>query len=422
MTASANTSRLALFEETTSGTAPADWVASGVLGFTFGVPDISGLQQSLIEDERSRTRTLKVFDKIKGVRSTATFSYVLAASGHAQGTIADGSQPTETFLAKVLKNALGGLAVAESTTLAAGGTHTTTSVELDDSTDYDAGSMIVLEDVDVPGTTHLRRILSKAGDIVTLDQELPFTPVDGDLVQGHLHAYVDEGVLCDSSTGNDTLSHAILMGGANPKAWQTVGTKTNLGEITIGSNEQIQMAFESMVGSFTEPNNFSAPAFTQSEDGGPANIGGVKMELYIQDVGTTTGACVDASELSITPGVTSARTEVVTECAAGMEGIQGYHLEQADTLINLTRVPYDTTVHDELESNDRKIVRYSSQTAAGSGWGVHFSTVEINATPTKGEAGNRLAQVVEMRAHEDEDNSAAPDADQWKSKISIVLW
>lgn len=422
MTASANTSRLAFFEETTSGTPPADWVASGNLVFTMDLPDITSLQQSLIEDSRSRIRVNKVFDKIKGVRSTATFPYTFGAFGHGQGVIADGVKPTQTNHAKLMVNGLGGSRITESTFASVAGSHSTTTIELDDSTDYDAGDIIILIDQTALTVTYMRRILSKSGDIVTFDEAVPFTIVDNDIVQGHLHQYVDESVLCDSSVGDDTLSYAILMGGTTPQAWQTVGSKNNITEVTISTNEQVTIAVDVMVGSFTEPQLFSAPAFTTSETGEAAIIAGLATKLFIQDFGTSTSVCVDASEISITPGVVNARTEVVTECATGMEGIQGYHLEPADTIISVTRIPYDQTAHTELAAGTRKIVRYSNQLARGSGWGFMCPNCEINATPVKGEAGNRLAQVIEFRAHEDEDNAAAPDADRWKSKVHFVSW
>ncbi len=421
----ASVSTLAVFKETTAGTAPADWDADGKPLYTVGVPEVGEVKQEFIEDGRSVARLFEVKDMIAGVRSTATLGYSFPAHGTDQGVIADTVSAVAEANSIVYKNCMGGQVIVPSTVLAAGGTHSTTSLELDVSTLYQIGGFVCIEDADATGDTvvYVRRIISKAADVVGIDEALPFTPTDGDPCHSNIQTYIDEDVLANSASGPQTLSYAVTLGGdADNESWELVGCQTNLAGLTIGSNETVKAELSVMCGSFQEPDDFSKPTYATAITGAAGFIPGQGTKLFIQDYGTTTTDCINATEVAIEVGIVSEPIPTVTECDAGLEGINGHTAIPGNTTITTTSIPYDSTLHADLKAQQHKVIRFANQLAPGAGWAITFPNCEIMSTPTPGEAGSLLAIVTEFRAHEDDAIAGASVVEQQLSKLSIVQW
>lgn len=421
MTTSTKPSQLAYFQEVTQGTGPADgaaWVAGATqirhLGETL---DVSGIEQAVVEDERSQDDIFSVEYSVKGLRNTSfPFSVYMTGSG---ATTAPAAQISETPLMTLLEHCLGGLHRSNSTLLAGGG-HTTTTINVTAATNIVHGCLIAVEDV-TDGTIAVRRVLDVNTLAVVLDEALPFTPVDTDIVHGMATIYVDETVLVDSSVGPTTMSWLIQKGlAAALENFEMNGCKTELKSISLQRGGLPTLAFETMAASFDPPGTAPTPTWTATPSGfAPVSIGPDTVVTY-QTQGTTTLAPIHVSDFSVEVGVPVVAVDTNTEVEDGMEGRQGYTTQPADTTVTMNIVPFGSSHWTQFAADTLRRVRFYKRANEGQLFAVHFSRCEIKP-PKRGTSGAVSSSQVMLRAHKDATSSEAANQQMWRSKILLGI-
>ena len=421
MTTSTKPSQLAYFPEVTQGTGPADaaaWVTDGTrirhLGETL---DVSGIEQAVVEDERSQEGIFNLEYSVKGLRNTSfPFSVYLTGSG---ATTAASSQIAETPLMTLLEHALGGLHRSNSTTLSGGG-HTTTTINVASATNIVHGCLIAVEDV-TDGTIAIRRVLDVNTLAVVLDEVLPFTPADNDLVHGMATIYVDETVLVDSSAGPTTFSWLAQKGlAAALENFELNGCKSELKTISLERGALPVLAFDTMVASFDPPGTAPSPTWTATPSGSaPVSIGPDTVITY-QTQGTTTLAPIHVNSFSVEVGVPVVAVDTNTEVDSGMEGRQGYTTKPADTTVTMNIVPFGSSHWTQFAADTLRRVRFYKRANEGQLFAVHFSRCEIKP-PKRGTAGDVSSTMVTLRAHPDAVSSEASNQAMWRSKLLLAI-
>lgn len=421
MTTSIKPSQLAYFPEVTQGTGPADaaaWVSGATqirhLGETL---DVSGIEQAVVEDERSQDDIFSLEYSVKGLRNTSfPFSVYMTGSGAAT---AAGNQISETPLMTLLEHALGGMHRSNSTTLTGGG-HTTTTINVTSATNIIHGCLIAVEDV-TDGTIAVRRVLDVNTLAVVLDEALPFTPADNDLVHGMATIYVDETVLVDSSSGPTTMSWLIQKGlAAALENFELNGCKSELKSISLQRGGLPALAFETMAASFDPPGTAPSPTWTATPSGfAPVSIGPDTVVTY-QTQGTTTLAPIHVSDFSVEVGVPVVPVDTNTEVEDGMEGRQGYTTQPADTIVTMNIVPFGSSHWTQFAADTLRRVRFYKRANEGQIFAVHFSRCEIKP-PKRGTAGAVSSSQVTLRAHKDATSAEASNQQMWRSKIVLGI-
>lgn len=421
MTTSIKPSQLAYFQEVTQGTGPADasaWASGGQrirhLGETL---DVSGVEQAVVEDERSQEGIFDLEYSIKGLRNTSfPFSVYLTGSGAAT---ADGNQISETPLMTLLEHALGGLHRSNSTTLSGGG-HSTTTINVAAATNIIHGCLIAVEDV-TDGTIAVRRVLDVNTLAVVLDEALPFTPANGDLVHGMATLYIDETVLVDSSSGPTTFSWLVQKGlAAALENFEFNGCKSELKTISLQRGALPVLAFETQAASFDPPGTAPSPSWSSDPAGfAPVSIGPDTVITY-QTQGTTTINAIHVSDFQVEVGVPVVSVDTNTEVQDGMEGRQGYTTQPADTTITMNVVPFASSHWTNFAADSLRRVRFYKRANEGQIFAVHCSRCELKP-PKRGVSGAVSSNMITLRAHKDAVSSEASNQQMWRSKILIGI-
>lgn len=412
MASSSLPTRLSYFVETTQGSAPADWDASGTsVRHIMESLDVSVLQQSMLEDERSQEEILAYDQMIFGIKGGGDieFSFSAYLHGHGDTTGTDETSPTATGLSGMLGNALGATTLGEHTTIVAGGGTTSATVLDCDTVDgLEAGDIVGVADAD--GNLELRPIDSIASTALTLKYALSFTPDGADRVYSAITASEDEDTLEDSSTGPYTTSWLIEVGrGSGQQAWECRGCKLYLTGIELARNTPPKLNFTVKVGSFDTPETASGPTWSSDPVGAAGLAIGPNTEVNIQDFGTTTRNCVKAVEMSFTNGVTPMPVPTLTECDDGMPGIGMYSLERQPTEFTLHVAPHSDDWYTDFNAQTLKHVAITRKAPLGSAWMIYFPRAEITQTPQYGTAGNLLNTMLSLRALKD-DGSTDPSS------------
>lgn len=403
-------SQLAYFYEiTTQGLGPANgaaWVtACGAL--TTGARirhiaeglDVSGIEMAAVPDERSQTTVFGKEYDVKGLRNV-TFPMTLYVTGSGATTAAT-TQIAQTALGGLLGHCLGGAHRSNSTLLTGGG-HTTTVVNVTANTNIAAGCLVMVEDA-TDGTIAVRRVLSIASLAITLDEALPFTPVDGDTMRGMITAYIDESVLADSSVGPTTLSWLIQKGLATTENFELNGCKTELKSLSLPRGGLPVLAFETMAASFDPPGTAPSPtwAATTIHGNAPVSIGPDSIWTY-QTQGTTTINAIHVNEANIEFGVPVIKVETTTEVDADMEGVQSYTTGPADTVATLNVVPFASTPWTQFASDTYKRLRFYKRAGNGQIFAVCIPKCQIRP-PKRGTAGAVSSNALTLVAHPADD-------------------
>lgn len=421
MTTSTKPSQLAYFQEVTQGTGPANagaWVSSGVRVRHIGDSvDVSGIEQAVVEDERSQTGIFDLEYSVKGLRNTS-FPMSLYMTGSGTETAQDATI-AETPLMTILEHALGGMHRSNSTVLA-GGSHTTTVINVDDATNIVPGCLIMVEDA-TDGTIAVVGVEAVSSLAVTLDEALPFTPADNDTVHAMATIYVDETVLVDSSVGPTTLSWLIQKGlAAALENFECNGCKSELKSIALTRGGLPVLAFDTMVASFDPPGTAPSPSWSSDPVGSaPVSIGPDSVIVY-QTYGTTTRAPIHVNEFSVDVGVPVVSVDTNTEVDDGMEGRQGYTTQPADTSITLNVVPFGSSAWTQFAADTFRRLRFYKRAAAGQVFAVDFPRCELKP-PKRGTAGAVSSSQIMLRAHKRPTNTDASNQQMWRSKIRLGI-
>lgn len=424
MPTSAHYTQAAFFQETTSGTGPANaaaWVASGVRTAPLrGSFDPSGIGQEIVPDERARERINDSLPGQQGIDNPEfTIGYEFEISG---STVADTSAIAQTQQMQLLAHCMGGIQLGTSTT--ASGTHSTTTVEIDATTGADEGTYVAVQlsaYTAAPTACHVRRITDLTGSVATVDQAFPNAPVDTDPVHAVAQVYVLESDLIDSSANDTTLSWLAQRGPTGgTQNWEIVGSKAQLDTITLERGALAKFALTVFGGSSTDPDTAPSPAWTSEPTFENGVIIGPDTQLFIEDYGTTTNTIIPCSSFSITPGLPVSRDETVTTTAAGLEGTACYTTRPEDMLIELSTT-WTADHWADFNSGTLKTIRLSTLRPAGQNIAFSFSRVEIVKVETL-ENGDALHVKLMCKALEDTLDTDAANEDLHRSRMSVLYY
>lgn len=425
MPGSAHYHGLAYYQESTSGTGPADaaaWVSGGTrIAPLVGSMDTSKIGPNLLDDERAYD---DIFDDEPGVigLDNPEFNFELYLETPA-GSTADASQISATAQMTLFEHIMGGLHRGNTTT--ASGTHSLTTVEVTSVTNLEVGCHIAvaLSNYTGPGGAtmcHVRRVTDITSLVLTVDQAFPVAPVDTDVVNACATAYIDSSALEDSSVGPTTLSWLLSRAatGSGPN-WEVLGSKAQLDSISFERDDFAKLAVSVMGGSSTTPESAPAPSWTAA----PANESPFQLgrytQFWMQDYGTTTNTvhCANAFGLE-EPGVPVVRAPTITTDTAGMQGTCGYTTKRADTTAAVTLFPYSSTRWTEYLNRTLKACRIANLAAAGSGCAITMPRAEVVERPDVGDVDGAQSLTFKLKALRDTDSVATTQL--WRSKFCIV--
>jgi hypothetical protein len=425
MTSSSKPSQVAFYVETTQGTGPADgsaWVTA-VGSLSTGARlrhigeslDVSGIEQQVVEDERSQLGVWNLESKVKGLRNTSfPMNMYFAGSGI---TTSAAAQMAVTAQGVLLGHCFGGSHRCN-TTLLAGGGHTTTVINVTSATNIVRGCLVKVLD-DSTGEIAWAEVTDVDTLAITLDEALPFTPADGDSILGTTTIFPDESVLMDSAVGPTTFSWLIQKGSQNDlKAWELNGAKTELKSISLSRGALPLMSFETQAASFDPPQTAPNPTWAGATIHGsaPVSIGPDTVWVY-QTYGTTTRNAIHVSESSIEIGIPVIPDDTNTEVEDGMEGRRGYATGPADTMITLNVTPMASTPWTDFSADTYKRLRFYRRGSEGQTVCIHFSRCEL-LPPKQATASSVLTHSLTLRAHQNTPNADA-SADIWEAKVKL---
>lgn len=411
---------IAFFQETTQGTGPANaaaWVSSGnrfrVMAESI---DLSAFTREMIEDERSREDVLGYDAMIQGIKGRVEFAFETYLHG-AEASTDSGSQVAETDLMTILEHCFGGLDLGYSDAAAALGSHSTTAVEVGTVGNFSVGQYVGLEDSD--GMVHGRRIASIAGDVLTLDRALPFTPSDGDPVHAGACIYIDESVLVDSAAGPYTFSYLIEKGlSGSRSSYEANGCVSTVSGISLDLNAAAKLQFSTLVGSYITPESAPTPSWSGTPSGAAGLAIGPGSRVHLGDFGSTTNTNLKVTEFSVTPGITRSRVETRTEADDGMPGTGMYTLERNPCEVSLQLAPHADDNWTDFNAGTLKHLCFERIAAAGSAWMLDFPRVEITNDPQLANTSNVLGNSLSLRALPNTAGSSA----LLTSRMCIVLF
>ncbi len=424
MPTSAHFTALAFFQETQSGTGPANaaaWVASGVrLGPKRGSVDVSGIGEDMVADERAISR---VFDEQEGQHGIDNPEFPAEFEFETNNVVtADTVQIAQTAQMQFFGHMLGGLDRGTAST--ASGTHSVTTIEPAATTGMDEGTFIapaLSAYTRAPAACHLRRIATLAAGVATVDQAFPNAPVDTDVVNPVATAYINQADLIDSSANDSTLSWLIQRGPTGGvQNWEVVGGKTQLDSIDLSRGALASFVTTTFGGSSSDPSEAPSPAWVDEPSLTPGVVVGPDTQVWFENYGITTNTLLDVSTFSITPGVPVSRDEVVTSNTDGMEGTSCYTTRTESTMIELNCVfnSSATAFWDDWDANQLKTVRFSTLRPAGQNVGFSFPRCQVQKVSAV-ENGDALHVSMTLKCLEDTVNASAANDDLWRSKMTV---
>lgn len=421
---------LAFYPETTVCTPPASWANDGVAIEHISV-DVASIKQTWHADPTLEGRAFAVGTRrvIAGVRNVnATVGIKL----HGLGAVTDsGSQVPDTYLAKLLKHCMGGVHRGTSRAVTGG---TTTEPTVDDATGIIPNSLVAFEDATSPaaadvGKVHFRRVLSIDTLTLTLDEELPFTPADGDKAHGAVTAYLDEDVLEDavaSANGPHTLSWFVKKAKAGTDhLWQLEGSVASMQLQGLGRGELPSIQLAIMAANFRHggADSLTNPSFSSIEGHAQLSMG-LDVLCSIQDYGTTAINLQDVHQVSFDPGFTRSAVPTITEKTHRFEGLASWSFQPGDTRFSVTLLPYSDDWYADLHAGQEFRIRLyqpGDGSGAGKGWSLEIPRAQLVETPNRADVEQVHGVALVFQAMEPDNATGGSNENLEKSRFLIGL-
>lgn len=379
----------------------------------------------------SRARMFRHRPPILGTRGVVEvpLSFYLHGVG---GVTAVDDQVAQTHLMDIFVNAIGGVDRPFSRDItAAADAHTIT---VSDATGYSVGSAVAVEDTTSPisahaGNVYIREIRDISGNILTLDEDLPFTPANGDIAHAAATAYTDEDVLVDSSgAAGRTWSWWIQKGDAVNEIWMLRGSRVELKLGSFGKNTP--PTFEAMIkAAYFEHEGLVAPTWTAVPQGfAPRAIGrGTTLSIrkWTGDplAPPTAIANLHASEVQVELGVPATPVETVTEVEEYMQGLAAFSMDAAvEAGLKIKTAPYLQEYGLALEEEALYSVRYAHNGPPGYAWAIEMPVCRLIEYPTHAEVGVVGGQMLAFKAIErDPDSGQGPATELNRGNVRVVI-
>ena len=377
----------------------------------------------------SRARQFRHRAPILGTRNVEVpISFYL----HGVGAVtAIDAQVAQTALMDLFVNGLGGVHRTYSRTItAAADAHTIT---VSDVTGFEVGSAVAIEDTTSPtpfhtGKVFIREVVAIAADVLTLDEDLPFTPANGDICHGAGVGHTDEAVLTDSSgAAGRTMSWWFEKHDATNEIWELLGSRL---ELKLGAfSKNAPPTFEAMLKApYFRHEDLVAPTWTSVPEGFAPRAIGLGTTLSIRKWSTllappTTIASIHGASVEVELGVPATPVETVTEAEQYMQGIAAWSFDAAiEAGIKIQVGSYDQAWSLGLQEEALYSIRYQLNAPAGAAWSIEMPVCRLIEFPTRGEVGPVGGTMLAFKAIErDPDQGQGADSELSRSNIRVVL-
>lgn len=393
---------IALFDEATPGTPPADaaaWASESRFQIVTDSFDPGPLKPQMVEDMRSQTNALARERMLEGLRN-GEFSYQVYASGTGTTTSA-GTQVSETVLSRILENGLGGVDRSNSTTCNALGSTTTIVVAAE--TNFVEGGHIGWQHP-TTGEVHIRRLLQNtSGTTWTLDEALPIASDSGHVIHGCITVYPSPDFLANSNSSGRQLSYLAQMGAVSISDAATFvmsGCVNTVAGLSWPRNGLPVFDVSAMYANLVMPNE--SPPTSISWAAEPVGVAPVVVgpngRVFYQNRGTTTQNTPCTASVEITPGVPRVRVETVTESDANMHGTCHYSIEKPNPTFKLAFENFVTTDWTNYATPTHKQFRTQGGISPGFVFAFGFANGEVLPPSWSKSAGND-GRTVDIRPH-----------------------
>jgi hypothetical protein len=394
-----------------------DWNGATLFRHVSESVDVSGLGRELIADMRSQTRINQVNRHVIGLSNRE-----LPAQVYITGT---GQDPTDTnaadqtVLADLLEQGFGGIHITDSATVAAG-VHTSTVLDISSATSYAVGCIAAFVHP-TTGEVYHREVTAIDSAELTLDEALPWTPSENDVLKSCITAYVDESVLEDSEDGGGSGPHTqaviVRKGGAgSDEVWELLGGKWQCNTLNFPRGDLPTLDLTFKCAKVIQPNDAARPTFSGTPSGLAPTVMGTRTLAHLQDFGTSTSTSVCISDLSIELGLQQEASQVVTESDDNMEGICSWGLVPADTVITFSKTPFEDSFWDDIDASTDKVFRFMKHGEAGNAFSVTAPRCHFNEDVSRGANDVHSSNQIVLRAYERDSGT-----DLVRSKIKIGL-
>lgn len=395
---SGNERTVVQFTETTFGSPPANWSASGT-AFLCIDPNFEGVQQGSIENANYRQRALATREKVHALRN-CTVSFGVYAHGRGGTSVAEGSQATTDYQAALMQNAWGGVQLGYRANIAAGSTATSVNVAAGTGGNFPDGSAMFLCDASDGNRGRFVVVLDRSTDALALKVACPFgSPDAADTGGAVIVHYFDTDALVNQADANYITQSFLAFGELSDDVIQVSGGKCNLTAIEgIAPGEAPVLRFEVLCA--THDNDaVTAPTGFTDPDGEAPVVAATGSDTYVSIVayGTEELVDVEAQSVTITPGVASQ----LVPCVGGVEGRSGYTLTGFDdTMIEIV-VDYDDAWATGWESGTQYHVMVQVGSTAGSAIGWYAPRVELAEDPQRTVSTDLVTCTLKFRCLED---------------------
>lgn len=399
--------RLAIFDEITPGTPPANaaaWQSQSSVQVITDSVDVSNIGPTVVADMRSQINAQGKELNLEGLRE-GEFPYKVYASGTG-ATTAAGAQVAETVLARILENALGGMHRSNSTACTAG---STTSITVTADTNFEEGGHIAWQHP-TTGELYIRQLMEESSaNVWELDEALPQAAANTDVIHGCTTLYIDPDVLANSNSSGRQLSYLIQFGSpaiSEAETWVTMGCVNGLNGLSWPRNSNPELDISVQYANCTLPHESPPTGMTWAADplGVAPAVVGPNGRVWMQDVGTTTAASFCLASMELTPGVPRVRVATVTESAANMHGTCHYSVGKIDPTVSIVLENFGTDEMDDWAAGQLKAFRVQAGTQPGFCFAVSMPNAEIATVPKRATSEGNSARKVDLRAHQGNDN------------------
>ncbi len=396
----------------------AQWEAAELATTAFQMPhlaaslDVSGIQIEEVSPEAAKRRIFETQRSQQTLPNTEfPFTSYLTGTG---STLADGVTASATALSQMLEHCLGGVSLTATHTVAGGG-HTATVVNVDDTTTWSVGDVVAWEDAD--GRKHPRVITDITGLAVSLEPALPEAPADDDLIRGGATAFISEAVITDtSSTPGSTMSAVIQKGGNGEAGFEANMCKAQLTSISFARNEFATMDFSVFSGRHTDPSAGPDPEFPTASYPTPQVIG-PDTQVIIGDAGTTTLGTVCNGTVSVDPGVPVTPLPCMADNLDTTGGYGLYSTAPADTTVSVDLFPSSTSWYTDKAADTNKRIAVIKNGSDGNCFAFFAENCEIQ-TVTPG-SGDFTSTEPQLRAVEHNPSTATTALERSKFRLYL---
>ncbi len=412
------------FEESTFGSGPGDWAASGV-PFLCIDPNFEEIVQESLENQNYRKRAWDPHAMVPGRRNGAG-SFGLYWHGRGvSGVAAEAANATSFTAPNFVRNAWGGRRLGRCSGIASATTGAIT-MEVGEGAEYNPGDWMFLIDPNDSDRGRFVRVGSVAADVVTCEFAAPVDlPDDGSATSGAvIVGYLHTRALIDRANG-EHVTHGFLHNReATDDVVEALGCKlvlTGIDAIESGGEPILRFDLQSATHTnegLTRP----ADPLTGAIEGDAPLVCSQGSDTFamLGDVGGDLSV-VEAHAVAITPAVASAPVEGI----GGIEGRHGYHGTGFDGTSLEIVVPQDDAYQQEWEDRTPRHFLLQIGTVQGRAVGLYMPNMLLAEDPKRTTTDDLATTTLVYQCKEFEGAELAgltgAALEQYRSKIQI-LW